>query len=74
MSIDNQDPTNNLTFFKNGRGGRALIVPPNSIALIKDEILSGVRVVPDGTTGAGTLSADLANHKTLKQDGFIGQA
>ena len=74
MTIDNQDPTNNLTFNKGERGGRDYIVPPNSIAIISNEILSGVRVTPDGTTGTGIVSADLASVESLKRGGFIGQA
>lgn len=74
MTIDNQDPTNNLTFNKGERGGRTYTVPPNSVALIENEKLSGVRVVPDGTTGLGQLSADMSTVKLLEADGFLGQA
>jgi len=73
-TIDNQDATNNLTFTKNGRGGTVFTIPPNSIALIENEIITGFRITPDGTTGTGVISADLAVRSTLEREGFIGAA
>jgi len=73
-TIDNQDSTNNLTFSKNGRGGTEFIVPPNSIALIENEIITGFRITPNGTTGQGIVSADLAVRNTLEKEGFIAGA
>jgi len=74
MTIDNQDPTNELTFNKNERGGRVYIVPPNSLAVITNEIMSGIRVIPNATTGTGIISADLSSVASLKREGFIGSA
>ena len=71
ISIDNQDPTNNLTFTKNGRGGTSFIIPPNSIGLIENEILTGVIVTPNATTGAGLISADTIEKDKLIKQGFI---
>ncbi len=69
--IDNQDPTNNCTFVKNGRGGTSFIIPPNSIATIENEILDGVVITPDGTTGIGQFSADMVSVESLVKGGFL---
>jgi len=69
--IDNQDPTNSLTFVKNGRGGTIFTLPPNSLAIIDNEVLEGVVITPDGTTGIGQITADLAFRKDLIANGFL---
>jgi len=69
--IDNQDPTNSLTFVKNGRGGTVFTLPPNSLAIIDNEILEGLVITPDGTTGVGQLTADLAIRNDLIINGFL---
>jgi len=74
LTIDNQDVSNSLTYSKNGPGGTSHTLPPNSIAVIDNEILSGVTITPDGTTGTGEVSADLAVRSNLEKDGFIGLA
>jgi len=71
ISIDNQDPTSSLTFTKNGRGGTVFTVPPNSIALIENEVLTGVIVTPNATTGVGLISADTVEKNKLIEQGFI---
>lgn len=69
--IDNQDATNSLTFTKNGRGGTAFTVPPNSIAIIENEVLDSVVITPNAVTGAGQITADLAFRDDLVKGGFI---
>ena len=69
--IDNQDPTNNCAFVKNGRGGTVFLIPPNSIATIENEILDGVVITPDGTTGVGQFSADMVSVESLVKGGFL---
>ncbi len=69
--IDNQDVTNNLTFVKNGRGGSIFVVPPNSLAVIDNEILEALVITPNATTGVGLLTADLSFRKDLIANGFL---
>jgi hypothetical protein len=69
-TIDNQDPTNNLTFTKNGAGGTAFVIPPNSIGIIENEIVKSITVTPNGTTGSGLLSVDMTTMDILKSGGF----
>ena len=69
--IDNQDPTNALTFVKNGRGGTIFTLPPNSLAVIEDELLEALVITPDAVTGAGQLTANLAFRKDLIAQGFL---
>jgi len=71
LVIDNQDPTNNILFTKNGRGGTVFTLPPNSLAIIENEVLDGVRLVPDATTGVGQFSADLVSVEALVKGGFL---
>jgi len=69
--IDNQDPTNALTFVKNGRGGTVFTLPPNSLAIIDNEILEAIVITPNATTGIGQLTADLASREELISGGFL---
>ena len=69
--IDNQDLSNPITFVKNGRGGTVFTIPPNSLAIIDNEILEALVITPDGTTGAGQLTADLAFRSELIAQGFL---
>jgi len=69
--IDNQDLSNPITFVKNGRGGVVFTVPPNSLAIIDNELIEALIITPDGTTGAGLLTADLSFRKDLISQGFI---
>jgi len=69
-TIDNQDVTNSLTFTKNGVGGTAFIIPPNSIGVIENELIKSITVTPNGTTGTGLLSMDMTTMKILKDGGF----
>ena len=71
LVIDNQDPTNSITFTKNGRGGIIYTIPPNSLGIIDNEVLTGVRLVPDGATGTGILTAELAVRADLTRGGFL---
>jgi len=69
--IDNQDQVNSITFVKNGRGGTVFTLPPNSLAVIENEILEALVITPNGTTGVGQLTADLAFRKDLIANGFL---
>ncbi len=69
-TIDNQDATNSLTFTKNGNGGTSYIVPPNSVAVIENEIITEITITPNATTGTGLLSADMTTLDILKSGGF----
>lgn len=69
--IDNQDTTNNLTFTKNGRGGIVFTIPPNALGIIEDEVLTGIRIVPNGATGLGQFTGDLASNAELLTGGFL---
>ncbi len=69
-TIDNQDPTNSLTFTKNGDGGTAYIIPPNSVGLIENEMVKSITVTPNGTTGIGLISIDYTTLDILKDGGF----
>ena len=69
--IDNQDLTNPITFVKNGRGGTVFTLPPNSLAIIENEVLEALVITPDVTTGIGLLTADLAFRKDLITQGFL---
>jgi len=69
--IDNQDPTNALTFTKNGVGGTVFTIPPNSIAIIENELIDGIVVTPNAVTGVGQITADLAVRSELVKGGFI---
>ncbi len=70
VTIDNQDPTNQLTFTKNGAGGTAYIVPPNSVGLIENEIIKSITVTPNATTGVGIISMDYTTLDILTSGGF----
>jgi len=69
-TIDNQDSSNSITFTKNGVGGTAYIIPPNSIGVIENELLKSITVTPNATTGQGLLSMDMSTLKILKDGGF----
>ncbi len=69
--IDNQDLTNSITFQKNGRGGAIFTLPPNSLAVIDNEILEALVITPDAVTGVGQLTADLAFRSELIAQGFL---
>ncbi len=69
--IDNQDTTNSLSYQKNGIGGQTFILPPNSIAVIENEVLEGVIITPNAVTGVGNVTADLADKQELVKGGFI---
>ena len=69
--IDNQDLTNPITFVKNGRGGTVFTLPPNSLAVIDNEILEALVITPHATTGIGLLTADLAFRAELIAQGFL---
>jgi len=70
VTIDNQDPTNSLTFTKNGVGGTAYIIPPNSVGLIENEIIKSITVTPNATTGIGIISMDYTTLDILTDGGF----
>jgi len=69
--IDNQDVTNSITFVKNGRGGAIFTIPPNSLAIIENEIIEALVITPNAVTGVGQLTADLAFRKDLIDQGFL---
>lgn len=69
--IDNQDSANAVTFQKNGQGGITYTIPANSVGVIENEVMTSLRIVPDGTTGAGFLSGELAKREELTKGGFL---
>jgi hypothetical protein len=69
-TIDNQDSTNSLTFTKNGAGGTSFTIPPNSVGVIENEMISEIVVTPNATTGTGLLSVDMTTLAILKAGGF----
>ena len=69
-TIDNQDPSNSLTFTKNGDGGTNYIIPPNSVGLIENEMVKSIHVTPNATTGVGLISIDYTTLDILKDGGF----
>jgi len=69
--IDNQDPTNNLTV-RTDPDAAELIVPPNSVIVIEDEIHEYLEINPHATTGIGNFSLTLADPNELRRGGFLG--
>jgi len=69
--IDNQDPTNNLTV-RTEPDAPAIIVPPNSVLIIEDEIHSFIDILPNAVTGIGILSLQTADPNVLRETGFLG--
>lgn len=69
--IDNQDTTNNL-LVRTDPDSVQIIVPPNSVLIIEDEIHSFIQVTPNGVTGGGNFSLTVADPEELRRDGFLG--
>jgi len=69
--IDNQDTTNNVTV-RTDPNAAALIVPPNSVIVIEDEIHEYLEINPDAVTGIGNFSITLADPNQLRRTGFLG--
>jgi len=69
--IDNQDPTNNLTV-RTDPDAAELIVPPNSVIVIEDEIHEYIEINPNAGTGIGNFSLTLADPNELRRGGFLG--
>jgi len=69
--IDNQDPTNNLTVRTDPQAA-VLIVPPNSVIVIEDEIHEYLEINPNAVTGVGNYSLTLADPNELRLGGFLG--
>ena len=69
--IDNQDTTNNL-LVRTDPDSAQIIVPPNSIIIIEDEIHSFLQVTPNAVTGAGNFSLTVADPEELRREGFLG--
>ena len=69
--IDNQDTTNNL-LVRTDPDSVQIIVPPNSVLIIEDEIHSFIQVTPNAVTGAGNFSLTVADPVELRRDGFLG--
>jgi len=70
ITIDNQDPTNDLTF-RTVPSGILETVPPNSLAIVEDEIHSFIEINPNVLTGSGILSLALAEPSELRRLGLI---
>ena len=69
--VDNQDPTNNL-LVRTDPDAEQLIVPPNSVITIEDELHSFIQVTPNAGTGVGLISLTVADEAELRRDGFLG--
>ena len=69
--VDNQDPTNNLTV-RTDVDAQLLIVPPNSVIQIEDEIHEYIEINPNAVTGIGNFSLTLADPRQLRRTGFLG--
>jgi len=69
--IDNQDPSNNLTV-RTDPNAALLIVPPNSVIVIEDEIHEYLEINPNALTGIGNFSITLADPNELRRTGFLG--
>ena len=69
--IDNQDTTNNV-LVRTDPDAEQIILPPNSILIIEDEIHSFLQVTPNAVTGAGNFSLTVADPEELRRDGFLG--
>jgi len=67
---DNQDPANNATI-RTVPSGILQTIPPNSLAVIEDEIHSFVELNPDPVTGTGVLTLTLAEPDELRKFGFL---
>lgn len=70
ITIDNQDPTNNLTL-RTVPSGILLTIPPNSIGIIENEIHSFIEVNPNAVTGSAILSIALSEPAELRRLGLI---
>jgi len=71
LVIDNQDPTNNLQF-RTDPDAQQLIVPPNSVVIVEDEIHDYLEINPNAVTGVGNFSMTLADPMELRAKGFLG--
>jgi len=69
--IDNQDTANNLTV-RTDPNAAALIVPPNSVIVIEDEVHEYLEINPNAATGIGNFSITLADPNELRRTGFLG--
>jgi len=71
LVIDNQDPTNNLQF-RTDPDAQQLIIPPNSVVIVEDEIHEYLEINPNAVTGVGNFSMTLADPMELRAKGFLG--
>jgi len=71
LVIDNQDVTNQLQF-RTDPDAQQLIVPPNSVVVIEDEIHDYLEINPNAVTGVGNFSMTLADPMELRAKGFLG--
>lgn len=69
--VDNQDPTNNL-LVRTDPDSVQLIIPPNSVIVIEDEIHSFIEITPNAVTGIGLFSLTLADPEELRRSGYLG--
>lgn len=69
--IDNQDPTNQV-LIRTDPDAEQIILPPNSILTIEDEIHSFIQITPNAVTGVGNFSLTVADPEELRRDGFLG--
>jgi len=71
ITIDNQDPTNNLTF-RTVPSGILQTVPPNSLGVVENEIHAFLEVNPDAVTGNAIVTLALAEPAELRRLGLLG--
>ncbi len=70
ITIDNQDPTNSLTF-RTVPSGILLTIPANSLGIVENEIHEFIEVNPNAVTGNAILTIALADPEELRKLGLI---
>jgi len=65
-TIDNQDPTNAVTF-RTREFGTIKTIPVNSLAIIEDEEFDFIEVIPDVVTGSCEINLQLATPEELRR-------
>jgi len=66
ITIDNQDPTNNITF-RTEPSGTLKTIPPNSLGVVSDEQHDFIEVNPDAVTGDAIVTLQLATPGELRR-------
>lgn len=68
--VDNLDPINNL-LMRQSPNGIQTIIPPNTSAVVEDEINAFMELIPDGTTGKFQFEVALSFKSDLQKRGLI---